>query len=94
MRIKTTDSVLLEWTYVEDESIEDDMNDLKNLLCKKIEFFQKNHSLNQTEAAKLMGISQPRLNDILKRKHQKYTLDRLITILMKIRKKVKISTVG
>jgi predicted XRE-type DNA-binding protein len=40
----------------------------------------ENWNLTQTEAAKRLGISQPRLNDLLKGKLSKFSLDALVSL--------------
>jgi predicted XRE-type DNA-binding protein len=40
--------------------------------------------LTQREAAKKLGISQPRLNDLLKGKIQKFSIDALVKMLSRV----------
>jgi predicted XRE-type DNA-binding protein len=47
-------------------------------LSREIHQIIKKRKINQTEAAKIMGIDQPKVSDIVRGKLSKYTLDRLI----------------
>ena len=49
--------------------------------------------MTQQEAAKLLGIIQPRLNLLLKRKIEKFSLDALVNMLAKAGMRVKLTTV-
>lgn len=54
------------------------------LLMAEVRGYVKAVGLTQTEAAKQLGISQPRLNDILRGRIEKCTIDRLINMLVKV----------
>ena len=47
--------------------------------------------MTQQEAAKLLGITQPRLNLLLKGKIEKFSLDALVNILAKAGMRVKVT---
>ncbi len=48
-------------------------------------------SLTQTEAAAAMGVKQPTLNDAIKGRYQKFTIDRLVRMLSNVGKQVNIT---
>ena len=50
-------------------------------LSRQIYQIIKNRKLTQKQAAKIMGIDQPKVSDIIHGKLSKYTLDRLIRFL-------------
>jgi predicted XRE-type DNA-binding protein len=54
---------------------------LRSDLMTKIEQFVKRSKLTQVQAASALGISQPRLNDLLKGKIEKFSLDALVNML-------------
>ena len=56
---------------------------LRAELMMKIEDFYRFSGMTQTEAAKQLGLSQPRLNDLLKGKIDKFSLDALVIALAK-----------
>lgn len=47
--------------------------------------------LTQTEAAAAMGVQQPTLNDALKGRYRKFTIDRLVRMLSGVGKRVDIT---
>ncbi|MEM7175608.1 MAG: helix-turn-helix transcriptional regulator [Chlamydiota bacterium] len=50
-------------------------------LARQIHQVIESKNLTQQEAAEMMGISQPKVSDIIRGKLSKYTLDRLIRFL-------------
>jgi predicted XRE-type DNA-binding protein len=54
---------------------------VRSQLMRAINRVVKGWELPQTEAAKRLGISQPRLNDLLKGKIDKFSLDALVNML-------------
>ena len=60
-------------------------------LMMTIEKAIKEKGLTQSEAAKLLGVSQPRLSDLYKGKLEKFTIDMLVKWLSKLGKQVTIS---
>ena len=60
-------------------------------LMMTIEKTIKEKGLTQSEAAKLLGVSQPRLSDLYKGKLEKFTIDMLVKWLSKLGKQVTIS---
>jgi predicted XRE-type DNA-binding protein len=53
----------------------------KSRLMSEIESYIKDNSLTQEQAAKLMGVSRPRISDIVRGKIDKFTIDALIDML-------------
>ena len=49
----------------------------------RIEDFVKKSGLTQQAAARLLGVTQPRLNQLLKRKIELFSLDALVNMLTK-----------
>jgi len=66
---------------------------LRSELMSRIERFVKRNSMTQTEAARALGVTQPRLNDLLRGKIDKFSLDALVNMLghagMRVEMKVK-----
>ncbi|MEK6594694.1 MAG: XRE family transcriptional regulator [Pseudomonadota bacterium] len=54
---------------------------LRSELMTRVERFVKRSGVTQTEAARLLGITQPRLNDLLRGKIDKFSLDALVNML-------------
>lgn len=60
-------------------------------LMMKVETFVDKSGLTQKDAAKLLGLTQPRLNDLLKGKIDKFSLDALVNMLARAGMKVKLT---
>ena len=54
---------------------------LRSELMSKVEHFVRSSGLTQKECAVRMGVTQPRLNELLKGKIDKFSLDALVTML-------------
>ena len=54
---------------------------LRSNLMTRIERYVKASGLSQKEAAARLGVTQPRLNDLLKGKIEKFSLDALVNML-------------
>lgn len=52
-------------------------------LMQAIEKYISEHQLTQTTAARLMGVSQPRISDLITGKIDKFTIDMLVNMLTK-----------
>lgn len=68
----------------------------QNLLLRadlmiKIEQLVTKSALVQNEAAEMLGITQPRLNDLLKGRIEKFSLDALVNMLARVGKEVKMT---
>lgn len=56
---------------------------IRAALMRAIEKYIGDHNLTQTAAAKLMGVYQPRVSDLLQGKIDKFTIDMLVNMLSK-----------
>lgn len=54
---------------------------LRSALMMRLEKFVKQSGMTQADAAQLLGITQPRLNQLLKGKIQLFSLDALVNML-------------
>ena len=54
---------------------------LRSELMTRVEQFVKRSGVTQTGAARALGITQPRLNDLLRGKIDKFSLDALVNML-------------
>ena len=52
-------------------------------LMRAIEKYISEHNLTQATAARLMGVSQPRVSDLITGKIDKFTIDMLVNMLAK-----------
>lgn len=66
---------------------------LRSELMSRIERYVRSSGLTQKECAARMGVTQPRLNDLLRAKIDKFSLDALVNMLghagMRVELKVK-----
>jgi predicted XRE-type DNA-binding protein len=66
---------------------------LRSELMTRIERFVERSAMTQTAAARALGVTQPRLNDLLRGKIDKFSLDALVNMLghagMRVELKVK-----
>jgi predicted XRE-type DNA-binding protein len=66
---------------------------LRSDLMSRIERFVKRNGMTQTQAARALGVTQPRLNALLKGKIDQFSLDALVNMLghagMRVEMKVK-----
>jgi predicted XRE-type DNA-binding protein/rRNA maturation protein Nop10 len=54
---------------------------LRSTLMQRVEKFVKQSNMTQSEAASVLGVTQPRLNQLLKGKIQLFSLDALVNML-------------
>lgn len=59
-------------------------------LMVEVDRYVKESGLTQKEAAKRLGITQPRLNDLLRGKIQKFSLDALVNMLARVGRQVSV----
>ena len=64
---------------------------LRTDLMLKIERIVKKSNTTQIEAAQMLGITQPRLNDLLKGRIEKFSLDALVNMLARAGMEVKMT---
>ena len=57
---------------------------IRSRLMLEVDQFVKKSGLTQLEASKKLGITQPRLNDLLRGKIQKFSIDALVKMLSRI----------
>ena len=57
---------------------------IRSRLMLEVDQFVKKSGLTQLEASKKLGITQPRLNDLLRGKIQKFSIDALVRMLSRI----------
>lgn len=63
-----------------------------NLMCE-LELMIAERHWTQTEAAKILGISQSRVSDLMRGKWDKFSLDMLITLITRAGRKVDLAVV-
>ncbi|MDD4275086.1 MAG: XRE family transcriptional regulator [Desulfobacter postgatei] len=56
---------------------------IKSKLMMEIESFIKNKGMTQAHAAELMGVTRPRISDVMRGKIDKFTIDALVDMLSK-----------
>lgn len=64
---------------------------LRTDLMIKIEQLVKKSGLTQSDAAAMLGLTQPRLNDLLKGRIEKFSLDALVNMLSRAGMQVKMT---
>ena len=56
---------------------------IKSYLMMKVESFIKKKGMTQDQASKLMGVTRPRISDVMRGKIDKFTIDALVDMLTK-----------
>jgi predicted XRE-type DNA-binding protein len=64
---------------------------LRSDLMDEIETIIKQHGWTQKEAAKRCGVTQPRMNDLLRGRISKFSIDALVNIASRLGRKVRVS---
>ena len=59
-------------------------------LMQKIEAIVKEHGWTQVEAAKRCGVTQPRINDLLRGRVARFSLDALVNIATALGRRVRV----
>ncbi len=72
------------WDAIETNPVQAANLKIRSRLMIEISAYVKYAGLTQAEAAKRLGTTQPRLNDVLKGKIEKCTVDRLVNMLAAI----------
>jgi len=62
----------------------------KYQLCQLIGKYQREHGLLQKEIAEKLGVDESRISDILRRKIESFTLDRLISYAEKLHPRLRV----
>jgi predicted XRE-type DNA-binding protein len=78
-----TDTYNSVWDAISDSPEEAENMKLRSVVMMAIEKYAKAQSETQTVIAKQLGLTQPRLNDLLKGKIDKFSLDKLVNIATK-----------
>ncbi|MDT8403260.1 helix-turn-helix domain-containing protein [Sulfuriflexus sp.] len=76
------------WDAIEGDQVQAANLKLRSQLMIEVSEYVKESGLTQTEAAKKLGTTQPRLNDVLKGRIEKCTVDRLVNMLAAVGYKV------
>ena len=78
------------WNAIADAPAEAASLELRFDLMEKISAIVRRNGWTQTEAAKRCGITQPRMNDLLRGRIARFSLDALVNIASALGKKVKV----
>lgn len=79
------------WDALEDDPAERESLKIKSRMVIAIEQRIKSLGLTQAQTAKLMGVSQPRVSDVVNGKIDRFTIDMLITMLGRLGLHVEVS---
>jgi predicted XRE-type DNA-binding protein len=79
------------WNALEDDPAERQRLKMRSLLLDALQARVKAWDVTQAEAAKRLGITQPRLNDLLKDRFNKLSLGALFDLATRAGLKVKLS---
>jgi predicted XRE-type DNA-binding protein len=79
------------WDAIEDNPVDAANLSLRSDLMMMIEKLIKASGWTQAEAAKRCGVTQPRINDLLRGRITRFSLDALVNIAAALGRKVKIS---
>lgn len=76
------------WDAIEDDPVQAANLKLRSQLMMAVAEYVRQSGLTQAEAAEKLGTTQPRLNDVLKGKIEKCTVDRLVNMLAAVGSRV------
>jgi len=79
------------WDAIADTPEEAANLSLRSELMDEIEAIIKQNGWKQTEAAKRCGVTQPRINDLLRGRIARFSLDALVNIASALGRKVRVS---
>jgi len=65
-------------------AVEAEKLNIKSDLMSKIERYIETNGLTQEEAAERMGVSRPRISDVVRGRIDKFTIDALIDMLARV----------
>lgn len=68
------------WDAIEDTPEEAENMKLRSSLMRSLKDYIERTDLNQTEAAKLFGVTQPRVSDLMRGKINVFALDALVNM--------------
>lgn len=86
--IKSSGSVFRDLGFSQEES---DKLAIKSYLMMQIEAYIKDKGMTQAQASELMGVSRPRISDVMRGKIDKFTIDALVDMLAKSGLKVAVT---
>ncbi|MGH8273795.1 MAG: helix-turn-helix domain-containing protein [Gammaproteobacteria bacterium] len=69
------------WDAVEDTSAEAENMKLRSALMMALKEHIVNEGLSQTQAAKVFGVTQPRVSDLMRGKIEVFSIDALVNML-------------
>ncbi|AWK15731.1 XRE family transcriptional regulator [Candidatus Fukatsuia symbiotica] len=70
------------WDAIEDTPAQAENMKVRAALMNALKERIKTKGLKQTEAAKMLGVTQPRISDLIKGKIDLFSIDTLITMLV------------
>jgi predicted XRE-type DNA-binding protein len=79
------------WDAIEDDPVERERLKMRSRLMTALQVRVKSWNLTQAEAAKRLSITQPRLNDLLKDRFNKFSLGALFDLATRAGLKVRLS---
>lgn len=85
--VKANESLFESFGYSKDEAAN---LEIRANLMLVLERYIKNSEMTQRQAAEFFGIHQPRINDLMKRRIDKFTIDALINMLAIAGRSVKV----
>ncbi len=91
MRKRTGKRFANVWDALADSPEEAANLTLRSDLMDEIEAIIKTNGWTQVEAARRCGVSQPRINDLLRGRISRFSLDALVNIASALGRKVKVS---
>jgi predicted XRE-type DNA-binding protein len=77
-RVESTENIFRDLGF---DDAEAENLKLRSTLMQRVEKFVKQSNMTQSEAASVLGVTQPRLNQLLKGKIQLFSLDALVNML-------------
>jgi predicted XRE-type DNA-binding protein len=77
--------------YAESQHAINETKALKEQLMSEISQWIAENNFKQTEAAQILGVTRPRISDLVNKKVSKFTFDALLTMLSRIGKTVKLA---
>ena len=64
---------------------------IKKSLMGELSLWIEGKALTQADAAKILGVTRPRVSDVVNRKTTKFTIDALVSMLTRTGKRVRLS---
>ncbi len=86
--IKSGGNVFTDLGFPQEES---DKLTIKSHLMMEIESYIKEKGMTQIQASELMGVSRPRISDVMRGRIDKFTIDALVDMLSRAGRKVAVT---